>query len=328
MAAAEGQGTPRARVRRDTRVRCRGTDSPQPAAKPPSAAIAASASAAAASGGGGAGPSAASPIGALVARPLAGHRRHRRRGRGSARICRRSSRSKSPSARPRSRSSTCNGQLLATRGDMGGAAVPLKELPRYVPQAFIAIEDRRFYSHYGVDPIGIARAVVANIAAPRRVAGRLDADPAARQEPVPDAGAHARAQGAGGGAGALAGAQIQQGRRSSSSISTASISAPAPTASRRRRSAISASPRRKLTLAEAAMLAGLVKSPSRLAPTRNPDGAEKRAQIVLAAMADMKLHHRRHGQDRADAAGACDQEPPARARSAMSPTGSWTCSTT
>ena len=46
---------------------------------------------------------------------------------------------------------------------MGGAAVPLKELPRYVPQAFIAIEDRRFYSHYGIDPIGVARALVANV---------------------------------------------------------------------------------------------------------------------------------------------------------------------
>ncbi len=55
------------------------------------------------------------------------------------------------------------GHQLATRGDMGGAAVPLKDLPRYVPQAFIAIEDRRFYSHYGVDPIGIARALLANI---------------------------------------------------------------------------------------------------------------------------------------------------------------------
>ena len=91
---------------------------------------------------------------------------------------------------------------------------------------------------------------------------------------------------AGGDAGAVAGAQIHQERRSSSSISTASISAPAPTASRRRRSAISASRRRNVTLAEAALLAGLVKSPSRLAPTRNFDGAEQRAQIVLAAMAD------------------------------------------
>ena len=66
------------------------------------------------------------------------------------------------------------GHLLATRGDMGGAAVPLKDLPRYVPQAFVAIEDRRFYSHHGVDPIGIARASspTSCIAACRRAARR------------------------------------------------------------------------------------------------------------------------------------------------------------
>ena len=44
---------------------------------------------------------------------------------------------------------------------------------------------------------------------------------------------------------------------------------------------------RQLSLPEAAMLAGLVKSPSRLAPTRNFDGAEQRAQTVLAAMAEL-----------------------------------------
>jgi penicillin-binding protein 1A len=48
-------------------------------------------------------------------------------------------------------------------------------------------------------------------------------------------------------------------------------------------------PAKNVTLAEAAMLAGLVKSPSRLAPNRNPDGAEKRAQTVLAAMADARF---------------------------------------
>jgi penicillin-binding protein 1A len=48
-------------------------------------------------------------------------------------------------------------------------------------------------------------------------------------------------------------------------------------------------PARQITLSEAAMLAGLVKSPSRLAPIRNPDGAERRAQTVLAAMAENKL---------------------------------------
>ena len=44
---------------------------------------------------------------------------------------------------------------------------------------------------------------------------------------------------------------------------------------------------RQVKVAEAAMLAGLVKSPSRLAPSRNPNGAERRAQAVLTAMAEL-----------------------------------------
>jgi penicillin-binding protein 1A len=53
--------------------------------------------------------------------------------------------------------------VLAVRGEMPGANVALKDVPSYLPKAFIAIEDRRFYSHHGIDPIGIARAAVANI---------------------------------------------------------------------------------------------------------------------------------------------------------------------
>ena len=46
---------------------------------------------------------------------------------------------------------------------------------------------------------------------------------------------------------------------------------------------------RRLTLPEAAMLAGLVQSPSRLAPNHNPEGAERRAAIVLADMLEQKM---------------------------------------
>src|SRR5215470_3179674 len=56
-----------------------------------------------------------------------------------------------------------DGSVLATRGEMAGSNVALKDLPPYLPKAFIAIEDRRFYSHYGVDPVGIARAAVTNV---------------------------------------------------------------------------------------------------------------------------------------------------------------------
>src|ERR1041385_6862754 len=56
-----------------------------------------------------------------------------------------------------------NGRVLATRGEMGGSAVPLRERPPFLPKAFLAIEDKRFYSHWGLDPMGVARAVGANL---------------------------------------------------------------------------------------------------------------------------------------------------------------------
>ncbi|MGZ5804596.1 MAG: transglycosylase domain-containing protein, partial [Xanthobacteraceae bacterium] len=56
-----------------------------------------------------------------------------------------------------------SGKPLATRGDIGGAIIPLKDLPPYLPKAFIAIEDRRFYAHSGIDPIGLSRALLANV---------------------------------------------------------------------------------------------------------------------------------------------------------------------
>lgn len=56
-----------------------------------------------------------------------------------------------------------NGQLISNRGKMGGEAVALHELPEYVPAAFVAIEDRRFFQHFGLDPIGIIGAMRINI---------------------------------------------------------------------------------------------------------------------------------------------------------------------
>ncbi|MBV9136996.1 MAG: penicillin-binding protein, partial [Hyphomicrobiales bacterium] len=52
-----------------------------------------------------------------------------------------------------------DGSLIANRGETGGRTVTLSELPAYAPKAFVAIEDRRFYSHLGIDPIGLARAL-------------------------------------------------------------------------------------------------------------------------------------------------------------------------
>jgi penicillin-binding protein 1A len=180
------------------------------------------------------------------------------------------------------------GHLLATRGDMGGAAVPLKDLPRYVPQAFVAIEDRRFYSHHGVDPIGIARAIVANIL----------------HRGVSQGGSTLTQQ-------LAKNLFLTQERTLSRKVQEVGLAlwlehkyskdqildlylnrvyfgagAYGIEAAAQR---YFSKPATKLTVAEAATLAGLVRSPTRLAPSRNPDGAEKRAQVVLAAMSDMKF---------------------------------------
>src|SRR3569833_771976 len=48
-----------------------------------------------------------------------------------------------------------DGQMMSNCGKMGGEAVELADLPAYVPEAFIAIEDKRFYSHFGIDITGL-----------------------------------------------------------------------------------------------------------------------------------------------------------------------------
>src|SRR3984957_15487580 len=63
------------------------------------------------------------------------------------------------------------GRLIARRGLVQGAMVKIGDLPSYVPNAFIAIEDRRFREHFGLDPIGMIRASVRNMAAGHVVQG-------------------------------------------------------------------------------------------------------------------------------------------------------------
>ena len=64
-----------------------------------------------------------------------------------------------------------DGTVLAERGAFFGDDVRIADLPAYVPQAIIAIEDRRFRSHFGLDVLGLARAMVENLRAGRVVQG-------------------------------------------------------------------------------------------------------------------------------------------------------------
>jgi len=56
-----------------------------------------------------------------------------------------------------------SGAVIGVRGGRFAPPVDLARLPPYVPAAFVSIEDRRFYEHSGFDPVGIARAVVADL---------------------------------------------------------------------------------------------------------------------------------------------------------------------
>ena len=66
-----------------------------------------------------------------------------------------------------------DGSLIGEIGKEIRTSVPLRSLPRYVPQAFIAVEDQRFYQHDGVDIVGIAGAIKDNILGDRRGASTI-----------------------------------------------------------------------------------------------------------------------------------------------------------
>jgi penicillin-binding protein 1A len=181
-----------------------------------------------------------------------------------------------------------DGSVVATRGEMPGANVSLKELPPYLPKAFIAIEDRRFYSHYGVDPLGIARAAVANVLhrGVSQGGSTLTQQLAKNLFLTQERTLQRKLQ-------EVELALWLERKHSKSEILELYLNrvyfgsgAYGVEAAAQR---YFGKPAKNVTLAEAAMLAGLVKSPSRLAPNRNPEGAEKRAQTVLTAMAEAKF---------------------------------------
>ncbi|HEY1720465.1 MAG TPA: PBP1A family penicillin-binding protein [Magnetospirillaceae bacterium] len=58
---------------------------------------------------------------------------------------------------------SADGETIAAYGDVFGEAVTLATIPKYVPDAIISTEDRRFYSHFGIDPIGLVRAAVTDL---------------------------------------------------------------------------------------------------------------------------------------------------------------------
>ena len=175
------------------------------------------------------------------------------------------------------------GRDVAVRGAHAQAPIPVADLPAHLRQAVLATEDRRFYSHSGVDPYSLVRATVRNIQAGRVVEGgsTLTQQLTKNVFLTPDQTLSRKAQEMmmavwlertlskdevlrlylsrvyfGGGAwGIEAASALYFGR-----------------------------PPTELSLSEAALLAGLLKAPSSLYPVENPDAAATRMRTVLRAM--------------------------------------------
>ena len=178
-----------------------------------------------------------------------------------------------------------DGHAIARRGAVKEAPVDVTKLDPLTPAAFVAIEDRRFYRHWGIDPRGIARAMVADL----------------RGHGVRQGGSTITQQ--------LAKTNFLSGDRTIKRKAQEVIIAFWLEAWLSKQEILSRylssvyfgdgvyglraaahhyfnRDPENLSLAQSAMLAGMVQAPSRLAPTHNLDGAQKRSRLVLQAMAE------------------------------------------
>jgi penicillin-binding protein 1A len=178
-----------------------------------------------------------------------------------------------------------DGHPIALHGAVKDAPVDVAKLNPLTPAAFVSIEDRRFYHHWGIDPRGIARALVADL----------------RGGGVREGGSTITQQ--------LAKTNFLSGDRTIKRKAQEVIIAFWLEAWLTKQQILSRylssvyfgdgvyglraaahhyfnRDPEELNLAQSAMLAGMVQAPSRLAPTHNLEAAQKRSELVLQAMAD------------------------------------------
>ena len=176
-----------------------------------------------------------------------------------------------------------DGTVIARRGAFNGALIPVSKLPTHLSQAVIATEDRRFYSHFGMDVIGFARALASNIRAGGIVQGgsTLTQQLAKNLFLTPTRTITRKIQ-------ELMLAIWLEARLSKDEILTLYLNRVYLGAGTYGVEAASqkyfGKPARQVTLSEAALLAGLLKAPSRYAPTNNLKRSRTRAAQVLKNM--------------------------------------------
>ena len=178
-----------------------------------------------------------------------------------------------------------DGSRLAAFGDLYASPVRFDELPPDLTRAVLATEDRRFYDHFGVDPIAIARALIANLRAGRIVQGgsTITQQVAKNLFLTPERTLKRKVQ-------EVLLALWLEHKFSKDQILTVYLNRAylgsgvfGVEAAARRYFGTSA---REVSLYQSAMLAGMLKAPSRYNPARHPDLAAARAARVLANMVD------------------------------------------
>jgi 1A family penicillin-binding protein len=161
--------------------------------------------------------------------------------------------------------------------------VSLDEISPDLQHAVVAVEDRRFYHHPGIDPIGVGRAVVRDI----RGGGRMEGGSTLTQQlartiflsNVRTFGRKIKE----GGIALLIEAQLSKKQILEFYLNRIYLSAGVygvETMSEH----LFRKPARAITLPEAAFIAGLIRAPSALSPWSNYDGALERSHVVLAQM--------------------------------------------
>src|SRR6184192_4149305 len=161
--------------------------------------------------------------------------------------------------------------------------VPLSEISADLQHAVVAVEDRRFYYHPGIDPIGLARAFMHDV----RAGGRVEGGSTLTQQLARTLFlSNARTYGRKAKEAALAvliEAQLTKNQILEFYLNRVYLSAGVngvETMSEH----LFRKPASALTLPEAAMIAGLIRAPSALSPWSNYDGAFERGRLVLAQM--------------------------------------------
>lgn len=180
------------------------------------------------------------------------------------------------------------GEIIGIRGRDRGPSVDIESLPPHVVDAFLATEDRNFYHHVGINPVAILRALVVNLKA-----GDIEQGGSTITQQLvknllltPDRNLRRKVQEM------LLALKIEaiyeKDEILSFYLNAVYFGNGAYGLEAAARRYFAKSPQ-ELTIAEAAVLAGLLKAPSRYAPTHDREAAISRAEVVLSAMVEADM---------------------------------------